>query len=113
MIEDEFERAVVDIAHLFGWRAVGHRPMRTKHHGWRTGWKYDGTGWPDLTLVHHDGYIIAAELKVESRLSPEQVAWGDLLTAVQEHIAPRFVYALWRPADLPAIKSILSFGRAS
>ena len=61
MNESEFEQAIVDAARVFGWKIVGHRPMRTKH-GWATGWKYDGTGWPDLTMIHADrGLLIAAE----------------------------------------------------
>ncbi len=113
MTEDEFERSIVDVAHAFGWRAVGHRPMRTKH-GWRTGWKYDGTGWPDLTLIHSKtGLMVIAELKVPGgRLSHEQTVWATRLEAVEAKSHGSIRYRLWRPDDWDSIVTLLSFGRA-
>tara|TARA_R110002167_G_scaffold12153_6_gene52106 strand:+ start:2335 stop:2685 length:351 start_codon:yes stop_codon:yes gene_type:complete len=112
MTEAEFESAVVDLAHLYGWRAVGHRTMRTKH-GFATGWKYDGTGWPDLTLTHERGFVIMAELKVPpNKLSTEQVVWADHLTALAD-ASSGIHYAEWRPADGDEIAMYLTFGKVT
>lgn len=112
--EIEFESAVVDVAHVFGWRAVGHRPMRTKH-GWATGWKYDGVGWPDLTLVNSDrGILIAAELKTATgRLSDDQQLWQHTLETLAANSEHRIRYHVWRPADWNDIVHTLSAGTAT
>jgi hypothetical protein len=114
MTESEFEQAVVDTAHVFGWKVVGHRPMRTKH-GWATGWKYDGTGWPDLTLAHPDrGLLITAELKpAKGRLSSEQIEWGDTLERLRATSDNHIRYYVWRPADWDDIVTLLSAGKAA
>lgn len=113
MSEIEFEQKIVDTARVFGWRVVGHRPMRTKH-GWATGWKYDGTGWPDLTLVHADrGLMIAAELKTaKGRLSNDQIEWGNTLATLEANSRNHFEYHVWRPADWEQIVHVLSAGTA-
>ena len=112
MNEAEFEQAIVDAARIFDWRVVGHRPMRTKN-GWATGWKYDGTGWPDLTMVHADrGLLITAELKTEKgRLSDDQIEWGQRLEALEANL-PGFAYYVWRPDDWTQIVALLSAGAA-
>tara|TARA_R110000822_G_scaffold173141_1_gene312745 strand:+ start:549 stop:893 length:345 start_codon:yes stop_codon:yes gene_type:complete len=114
MNEAEFEQVIVDTAHVFGWKVVGHRPMRTKH-GWATGWKYDGTGWPDLTLIHADrGILIAAELKTETgRLSTEQIEWGQTLETLETNTDSRLRYYVWRPKNWDAILALLSAGTAT
>jgi hypothetical protein len=110
--EVEFEQAVVDLAHTFGWKVAGFRPARTKQ-GWRTPVKYDGKGWPDLTLVHAERRIIIfAELKADrGRRSDEQDAWADTLEAACNDI--RTMYRLWRPDDFPAIAALLSNNRVT
>jgi len=111
MKEIDFELAVVDAARLFGWKAVGHRPMRTKH-GWATGWLYDGVGWPDLTVVHAGrGTILTAELKVKTNLSDEQKVWAQTLTQTADASEGHIIYKLWRPTDWDDIKQTLSFGK--
>ena len=113
MKESDFEQAVVETARLFGWKAVGHRPMRTKH-GWATGWKYDGTGWPDLTLIHAErGILIAAELKTaKGRLSEQQIEWERTLKILQANSDNRFRFYVWRPDDWDIIVQLLSDGKA-
>ena len=113
MTEDDFERAVVDLSHIFGWYAVGHRPMRTNH-GWATGWKYDGTGWPDLTLIHPErGQLVLAELKVTTDLSDDQQVWATRLRLLADRAAgldgaSSIQYHVWRPTDSNEIARILS-----
>ena len=113
MTEDEFERAIVDLATLFGWFAVGHRPARTNQ-GWRTPFKYDGKGWPDLTLLHPErGLVVLAEVKlVAGRLSPDQKRWAERLSQLSSNAAS-VEYALWRPEAAGEIGRLLSFGRVA
>jgi hypothetical protein len=113
--EIEFEKQVVEVAHQFGWLVAGFRAAGGGSQGWRTPVKYDGKGWPDLTLIHVDGYVIFAELKRDkgSKIYPEQVAWGEALSLVEGRSGPSVIYRLWKPKDLPEIVSTLSFGRAT
>lgn len=124
--EDEFERAVVDLAHVFGWRVVGHRPLRTRDDRWVTGWKYDGEGFPDLLLLHPEqGQVVAAELKVgRNDRTDRQELWGDWFEQTTETlrgqteasgiVGPTPVrYFLWYPADMHEITRVLSQGKAS
>jgi hypothetical protein len=118
--EIEFEQAVVELAHLFGWRVASFRPAQSAK-GWRTPVKYDGKGYPDLTLVHPAGHIVFAELKAaKGKPSLEQDNWALLLNgcaiAIEERIDgcerdPSVAYRLWRPANATEIGKLLSFGR--
>ena len=111
MTETEFEQAVVDLAHIFGWMVAGFRPAMTGK-GWRTPVKHDGKGYPDLTLVHPCGAIIVAELKTgRGRRTPEQLAWADVFADVWANGVP--VYRLWRPSDGDEIVQLLSHGRVT
>jgi hypothetical protein len=77
--ERDFQNAVLEAAHVFGWKCAHFRPARTAH-GWRTAVAADGAGFPDLVLIHPGRReIIARELKTTSRakLSAEQQAWLD------------------------------------
>ena len=83
--ESEFESAVVELAHLRGWRCAGFRPARVTRQGretWETPVKYDGKGWVDLVLVRPSstaakGRILFIELKSEQgTLSQEQKEWA-------------------------------------
>ena len=123
MNEREFQDAVVDIAHLYGWRAFHARAAGTNK-GYRTPVAYDGKGYVDLTLVHPSAYIIFAEINsAVGRLSDEQKAWSETLTSASEGIntwhdesvmpvrRDRVLYRLWRPRDGDEIVTLLSFGR--
>lgn len=116
MTEIEFEKAIVELAHMFGWMVASFRPAQTGK-GWRTPVKYDGKGYPDLTLAHPNGSIIFAEIKADAgRLSEEQKHWGFILTAAGRCNSGQptpVSYFVWRPKDLPEITRILSFGRAA
>lgn len=125
MLEIEFEKAVVDLAHMFGWRVASFRPAQTGK-GWRTPVKYDGKGYPDLTLIHPTGHIVFAELKASKGApSPEQDAWLLLLSGcaaqinewLDEPVMPerrdRVQCFLWKPKDAKQIADVLSFGRVT
>ena len=103
MTESEFSDSVVELAHMFGWRVAAFRPARTTK-GWRTAVRYDGAGYPDLSMAHPNGTIILAELKVKAPLSDVQKVWSATL-------ALSGVYRLWRPSDGDVIVRELSFGR--
>lgn len=113
-----FEQKVVELAHLWGWKVASFRPAGTGK-GWRTPVKYDGKGYPDLTMIHPNGYIIFAEMKREtgSTTSDDQKAWGQVLTdcAAQigccSSVVPPVFYRMWRPRDGDEIVTLLSFGR--
>lgn len=108
MTEREFQRAVIELAHTFGWRIAHFRPAMTKH-GWATPVAADGKGYPDLHLVHPErGVSLFRELKVgRNKLTDEQAAWGEWLTAAG------LDWAVWRPVDMDAIASMLTGGRAT
>ena len=98
--EEDFQRQVIDLAHIFNWRVAHFRPAMTKH-GWRTAVAGDGAGFPDCVFVKPP-HLIYAELKSETgQLSAEQYFWlQELVKCGQE------VY-LWKPSDFQEIASIL------
>jgi hypothetical protein len=80
--EAQFQRQVIDLAKLAGWR-VFHPRISIQ----------SVPGWPDLVLVRDR--ILFRELKSESgQTTPEQDAWLAALTAAGADAA------VWRPADL-------------
>ena len=65
-------------------------------------WRATGTdpGYPDLTLLSPDGFIIFAELKAQDgRMSPAQEAWGLLLYNLMCATGNIADYYVWRPSD--------------
>lgn len=104
--EDEFQRLVIELAHVYGWMAAHFRPAMTKH-GWRTPAGADGKGWPDLVLVHPKHGVIYAEVKSQKgRLSPDQIRWRDALVAAGQR------WYLWRAGTpLDRIAAQLQDGR--
>jgi hypothetical protein len=121
-----FEQKVVELAHLWGWKVASFRPAGTGK-GWRTPVKYDGKGYPDLTMIHEKGYIIFAEMKREtgSTMSAEQKEWATVFMRcasaindwLDEPVMPeqrdRVFYRMWRPRDGNEIVTLLSFGRVT
>jgi VRR-NUC domain len=102
--EAEFQRAVIEAAHVLGWRVAHFRPARTAH-GWRTPVEADGAGFPDVVLVRER--VLFVELKsATTRVTPEQRQWLDALDA-----AGAEAY-LWRPDHWDDIQSVLR-GRAA
>lgn len=122
LTELPFEQALVTLAREFGWRVAGFRPAQTAK-GWRTPVKYDGKGYPDLTLVHASGVVIFAELKAgRGKRDADQVAWGDMVERCAAAATARLTepdacepirYRLWHPNDANEIAAELSFGRVT
>lgn len=97
--EADWQRTVIDLAKVYGWKVHAERYARTKDGRWMTPIQGDA-GFPDIVLVRcRDGQrqIIFAELKSETgKVSPEQQEWLDLLGGF-----------LWRPSDYERIKEII------
>ena len=89
--EKEFQRQVLDLARILGWR--GYHPMLSK---------WSERGWPDLTLIRPPR-LVFAELKRENGKTTEhQDDWLRLLATV-----PGIEVYLWRPSDLEDIAEVL------
>lgn len=103
MTEAAFQRLVLDLAKLHGWRRAHFAHARTAR-GWRTPCRADGKGFPDLVLVRPArgavrGRTLFVECKTDTgRLTEEQADWRRALIAAGNE------YRLWRPKDWPAIK---------
>jgi hypothetical protein len=80
MKEKELQKAIVDTAHLLGWRVAHFRTAMNKRGAYMTPVGADGKGWPDLCLVRER--VVFAEVKAgKNTLDPEQVVWRDRLAA--------------------------------
>ena len=71
MTEREFQRAVVELARLMGWRVHHTRPALTRAGEWRTPIQGDA-GFPDLVLCRPPRLILA-ELKRLVRLRDREI----------------------------------------
>lgn len=97
--EAEWQKQVINLARLFGWKVAHFRPAQTTK-GWRTPVAADGAGWPDLILVRDR--IVAVELKRQNgKVADAQQEWLDALTAAgaETHV--------WRPSDLEQVAEVL------
>lgn len=90
LTEAAFQKQVIDLAHVYGWRVAHFRPSRATVKGketYRTAVAADGQGFPDLVLVRR-GVVLFRELKTDDgKASAEQLQW---ILAVNG--------AIWRPS---------------
>lgn len=100
--ESGFQRAVIALARLHGWRVAHFRPAMNERGKWRTAVAGDGAGFPDLVLVKVVGKnkrLIFVELKTDAgRVRPEQREWLAWLSGAGVSAA------IWRPADWAMIE---------
>jgi hypothetical protein len=100
--EAAFQRIVVDVALLNGWRVHHTRPAMVRDGKYVT--PITGhIGFPDLVLVHaRTGRAVFAELKSKKgRLAPDQSVWREhLLACGLRHV-------IWRPLDYLMIVEFL------
>lgn len=99
--EKAFQAQVEHLAKITGWRIFHALPAMNAAGRWRTAQTGD-VGFPDLVLAHPRHGVIFAELKAErGRVSVSQRIWLLTLDAAgaETHV--------WRPSDLPAIKTRL------
>lgn len=88
MTENQLQQAVIDAAHLFGWKVHHVKPARTPDGKYLTRIAAD-PGFPDLVLAR-SGEVLFVELKsAVGRLRPAQKEWLDHLPDVK----------VWRPED--------------
>jgi VRR-NUC domain len=97
--ESQFQQALIEAAHVLGWKVAHFRPARTAH-GWRTPVEADGAGFPDVVLVRER--VVFAELKAEkTRVTRDQGRWLDALADAGAEVF------LWRPSDWEEIERVL------
>jgi hypothetical protein len=102
MKESEFQKMVLDLAKLLGWRRAHFRPARTGSGGWVTPVQGDGVGFPDLVLVRPPRMIVA-ELKAgKNKPNPEQVAWLNAFRGCNLEVY------VWKFEDWDSIVTVLS-----
>ena len=100
MTEADFQRQVIDLARLYGWRCAHFRPAQNSHGQWRTPVAADGKGFPDLVLVRDR--VVFVELKAaRGRATPEQREW---LAALRHAGVEAY---LWRPRDFDDLHDVL------
>ena len=90
MRESDFQRAVVDLAKMLGWRVT-----------WTKWSLHSPKGWPDLFMVRGER-VVVAELKVNADPTYEQRDWLRLLAGTGK--AEVFC---WKPNCWPQIERIL------
>lgn len=95
--EADFQRRVMDLAKLNGWRVVHVRPAWVRSGRMVT--PYEGhPGLPDLILARR-GVVLLAELKSAiGKPTADQLTW---LAAAGPN------GHLWAPADWPAVRAVL------
>lgn len=109
LTEKLFQRQVLELARIYGWRA--YHPFLSK---------WSEKGFPDLTMVRpRDRRLLFAELKSEKgRVSEDQREWLALLSSVatgrlgvpngeQPDRWPTIELYVWRPADWDQIQETL------
>lgn len=89
--EKDFQRQVLDLARIFGWRS--YHPMLSK---------WSERGFPDLTLVRPPRLVFAELKREKGTTTVHQDEWAHLLGG-----CPGVEYFLWRPADIDAIAEVL------
>ncbi|MGH7861834.1 MAG: VRR-NUC domain-containing protein [Candidatus Dormibacteraceae bacterium] len=103
--EADFQRRVVAMATLRGFRVAHFRPAQSRRGQWSTPMT-GHPGFPDLVLAKA-GRVLFLELKTQSgRLRPEQIAWMDALSG-DVALSSRVEAWVVRPSDWDAIVRLL------
>ena len=105
MTERDFQRAVVELARLMGWRVHHTRPALTQRGRWLTPIQGDA-GFPDLVLCRPPRLIVAELKRNSARPTPAQRGWLGALG----QCAGVEVY-LWTPNDWETIVRTLTGGK--
>jgi hypothetical protein len=104
MSEADLQSAVIDLAHILGWRIAHFRSVPVRH-GDRTVYETpvqaDGGGFPDLVLCRDR--VLFVELKSDTgRLSVAQQDWLFALGAAGAERYVWFPYH-WRDGEIEAV----------
>jgi hypothetical protein len=98
--ENAFQKAVVEMAHRFQWRAAHFPTSMGKDGVYRTALAADAKGWPDLCLVRERAVWVECKTQ-KGTLRLEQAAWlSALMDAGQECY-------ITRPDDSDALEAVL------
>lgn len=98
--EATFQRQVLQLARLCGWRVAHFRTAQNARGDYRTPVAGDGAGFPDLVLVRER--VLFIELKTDrGTLAPNQTTWRDAL------LNAGATWHLWRPKDFDEIQKVL------
>ena len=100
--EADWQKTVIDYAHMQGWIVAHFRPARTEK-GWRTAVSADGKGFPDLVLVRPPRVIFSEIKGATGELSYNQIPWWQALAQ-----CPGIEYYVWRPRDWGTVQWVLA-----
>ena len=97
----DWQKSVIEIAQLYGWRVAHLGKAQTKSGRWLTPVGADGAGFPDLLMLRER--MVAAELKtMRDTLRANQRVW---LGAFREAGATAVT---WKPCDVDHVHKELS-----
>jgi len=100
--EAEFQKAVISLAKLHGWRVMHTQPAQIRPGKWITP-NIGNQGFPDLVMSHPYRGTLFAELKgPKGVVSNLQWDWINALEDSGEEVH------VWRPKDLDKISTRLS-----
>ena len=102
LTEAEFQKAVIQLAKLHGWRIMHTQPAQIRPGKWITPNTGD-QGFPDLVISHPYSGTIFIELKTDRGIVSEN-QW-DWFNSLQD--SGMEVY-IWRPKDLEKISARLA-----
>ena len=108
MTERDFQKAVIGLARVCGWKVAHFHDSRLQIRPGVFVGDRDAAGFPDLVLCHPKHGVAFVELKADKgRLRSEQHVWIGAL-----HVARQVAY-VWRPSNWPEIERFLRFGGAA
>jgi hypothetical protein len=100
--ELEFQKAVISLAKLHGWRVMHTHPALVRPGKWITP-NTGNQGFPDLVMTHPFRGTIFVELKTDKGIvSNTQWEWINTLEESGEEVH------VWRPKDLQQISTRLA-----
>lgn len=100
--EAEFQKAVISLAKLHGWKVMHTQPAQIRPGKWITPTTGD-QGFPDLVMTHPFRGTIFVELKApKGTVSENQWSWIHALEDSGEEVY------VWRPKDLEKISTRLA-----
>ncbi len=88
--EKQFQRQILDLAHLMGWRT---------YHTWSS--VHSAPGFPDLVLVRGPRCIFVEVKRAGANPTPAQTEWLEALRQTGNEVY------IWRPDDWPDIERTL------
>ena len=106
--EKDFQRQMIDLLHLYGYRVAHFMPALNQRGQWRTPVAADGKGFPDLVAIrpakgNREPRVLFIELKaMAGRLSREQQEWRSDLEASGAEVY------VWRPSDWDSVLDIIA-----